>query len=172
MKLFRSGWDGLGLLFLGMGSLAACVMQGSQSESEAVRQNELVDTAGGGPVLELCPAPSTVYPMNRVRGDWDVGCPCTTTLGVPAHLQSKCAVTPSTCGYLYCVNPVESCPDPAPTYTASGGAGTTLPDYVEWSNAHIGCACVTVSGLPGHLISECSTRPTTCSLLRCVGDHW
>ena len=166
MKLFRSGWGGLGLLFLGMGSLAACVMQGSQSESEAVRQSEVIASGGAGEYVTGCPSPWIFFPMNRVQSDQLLGCTCTVyPHNVPSRLLSRCASSPSTCGNLYCTNPPTNCPDPAPTYSFNG-----IDDAVPRTSATNGCPCVTKGGLRGHLLSKCAIDSATCDSLYCIGD--
>jgi hypothetical protein len=45
------------------------------------------------------------YPFNRVFDLFNthLGSSCITTTGRLGSLQSKCAATPNTCGYLYCL---------------------------------------------------------------------
>jgi len=52
-------------------------------------------TAGSAPM----------YPMNRVYNPTNtlLASGCTTTTGKVTKLASKCSITPSTCGYLYCM---------------------------------------------------------------------
>lgn len=89
--------------------MGACMQHGDAIAAAVT--TSCVTTASGDAVLSQewdyhwCGAPST-YPMNRV---WDpenttLSCPaCVTSTGLPGTMQSKCAVTATTCGFLYCI---------------------------------------------------------------------
>jgi hypothetical protein len=58
---------------------------------------------GSGTTTTAGAAPT--YPLNRLYdpANAKLGTACVTTGGVAGHMQSRCSVIPTTCGYLYCI---------------------------------------------------------------------
>lgn len=73
------------------------------SDATAVIQQAATDGDNAAPGCGHA-AIAITYPLNRVYDPANtlLGCECVTTSGWFGTLQSKCAVKPSTCGYLYC----------------------------------------------------------------------